>query len=112
LEKLAVVDWHLQGCQPQFVTHIDRGKALSEVVVQAIEKLRPDGPEPSSRAVPPREWHAFIVLHDAYVRGDLNRDIMSKLYISEGTFNRTRRRAVRAVARALQEMEREALQRR
>jgi hypothetical protein len=30
---------------------------------------------------------------------------MSKLYISEGTFNRTRRRAIRAVARAIEEME-------
>jgi hypothetical protein len=36
---------------------------------------------------------------------------MSKLYISEGTFSRTRRRAVRSVAKALQEMEREVLQR-
>jgi hypothetical protein len=42
---------------------------------------------------------------------ELNRDIMSRLYISEGTFNRTRRRAVRGVARALQEVEREAQQR-
>jgi hypothetical protein len=50
-------------------------------------------------------------LHDAYVLGELNRDIMSKLYISEGTFNRTRRRAVRGVAKALQEMEQEAQQR-
>jgi hypothetical protein len=33
---------------------------------------------------------------------------MSQLYISEGTFNRTRRRAIRSVAKALQEMEREA----
>lgn len=33
---------------------------------------------------------------------------MSKLYISEGTFNRTRRRAVRALAKALLEMERGA----
>jgi hypothetical protein len=36
---------------------------------------------------------------------------MSKLYIGEGTFNRTRRRALRGVAKALQEMEREARQR-
>jgi hypothetical protein len=34
-----------------------------------------------------------------------NREIMMRLYISEGTFNRTRRSAVRALARALGEME-------
>ena len=37
----------------------------------------------------------------------LKRDMMSALYISEGTFNRARRRAVRGVTRALAEMERE-----
>ena len=46
-----------------------------------------------------------------YVLGERNRDIMSKLYIGEGTFNRARQRAIRGVARALQEMEREAQQR-
>jgi hypothetical protein len=35
----------------------------------------------------------------------LNREIMSQLYISEGTFNRTRRAAIRSVARLLGEME-------
>lgn len=40
--------------------------------------------------------------------GELNRDIMSKLYISESSFNRARRRAVRGVAKALEEMERAA----
>jgi hypothetical protein len=45
------------------------------------------------------------------VLGELNRDIMSKLYISEGTFSRTRRRAIRGVAKALQEMEQEAQER-
>jgi hypothetical protein len=44
-------------------------------------------------------------LHDAYIEDQLNRDIMSKLYISEGTFNRTRRSAIRSVTRALEEME-------
>jgi hypothetical protein len=34
-----------------------------------------------------------------------NRDIMGKLYISEGTFNRTRRTAIRSLARTLAEME-------
>ena len=33
---------------------------------------------------------------------------MSRLYIGEGTFNRTRRRALRGVAKALAEMEESA----
>ena len=61
--------------------------------------------------MPPRAWHQYITLYDAYVLGELNRNIMSKLYISEGTFNRTRRRAVRGVAKALEEMEQEARER-
>lgn len=86
-------------------THIDRGKALNKVLVQAIHQLQPDGVPPNPHSVPPREWHQFIILHDSYVRDEMNRDIMSRLYIGEGTFNRTRRRALQGVARALQEME-------
>jgi predicted DNA-binding protein (UPF0251 family) len=44
-----------------------------------------------------------MVLHDAYWERIPNHEIMSKLYISEGTFHRTRRAAVRSVARALLE---------
>ncbi len=109
LAQLRVVDWHLQNGDGAFVTHIDRGKAVGRVLVECINKLRPAGKEPDAHAVPPRPWHQFIVLYDAYVLGDLNRNIMSKLYIGEGTFNRTRRRALRGVAKALQEMEQEAL---
>lgn len=110
LAQLQVVNWHLQGREEAFLTHIDRGKALSEVLLQALHKLRPKGAEPKPHTVPPREWHQFITLHDSYVLGELNRNIMSKLYISEGTFHRTRRRAVRGVAKALQEMEQQAQQ--
>jgi hypothetical protein len=111
LAALAVVAWRLEGRDEDFVTHIDRGKALSQVLVQALDKLRPDGPEPARHEVPPRKWYQFVILHAAYVEGELNRDVMSRLYISEGTFNRTRRRAIRGLARALREMEHEARQR-
>lgn len=87
------------------LTFVDRGKALSETLIQALNALRPDIPLPKGTQVLPREWHLYTILHDSYVQGDPNRDIMGKLYISEGTFNRTRRRALRAVAKALAEME-------
>jgi hypothetical protein len=111
LAQLAVVDWYLRDCAEGFVTHLDRGKALSEAITRALSKLRPEEQEPDRHAIAPREWHSFLVLHDAYVLGELNRDIMSRLYIGEGTFNRTRRSALRGVAKALQEMERETRQR-
>lgn len=87
-------------------THIDRGKAVQAVVVEALEKMRP-GPVIPKEPIP-REWFPYVILHDAYVDGVQNRDIMSKLYISEGTFNRTRRSAIRSLARALVEMDHSA----
>ena len=84
-------------------THLDQGKALNAALIAAIEKLRPSGTEP--RELPPREWHPYVVLCDAYIHGQSNREIMSKLYVSEATFHRTRRRALRAVTKALFEME-------
>jgi hypothetical protein len=85
------------------VTHLDRGKVVYEVLEEAVMKLRPEADYPGDPA--PREWHAYTILHGAYFENKLNRDIMSQLYISEGTFNRTRRAAIRTVSRVLTEME-------
>ncbi len=87
-------------------THLDRGKTLNAALIAAIEKLRPAGAEP--RDLPPRQWHPYLILRDAYVRDEPNRDIMSRLYVSEATFHRTRRSALRAVTKALFEMDRPA----
>jgi GAF domain-containing protein len=85
------------------VTHLDLGKATYNVLAEAIDKLRPQDDIPGDP--PPREWYPYLILHNAYVEDVPNRDIMTRLYISEGTFNRTRRAALRAVTRALEEME-------
>jgi hypothetical protein len=85
------------------VTHLDRGKCVYGVLSEVVEKLRPEVECP--RDPPPREWYPYLILHGAYLEDQLNRDIMARLYISEGTFNRTRRSAIRSVARALEEME-------
>ena len=84
-------------------THLDRGKLVYTILAEAIEKLRPEGKLPPDP--PPAAWYAYLILHDAYLEGIPNRDIMARLYISEGTFNRTRRAALRAVTRTLEEME-------
>ena len=108
LAQLAIVRQYLSSSPGSTSTLIDRGKALNKVMVQAIQKLQPEGVPPNPHTVPPREWHQFIVLYDSYVLDELNRDIMSRLYIGEGTFNRTRRRALQGVARALQDLEHDA----
>ena len=112
LVKLQVVNKFIAAATPNQrlsgVTHVDQGKALHGLLLQAVEALRPAGAEPKNLAVPSREWHNFLILHDNYVKGDLTRDIMARLYIGEGTYNRTRRRALRSVAKAIQEMEQQA----
>lgn len=85
------------------VTHVDKGKAVYQAVAEALEKLRPGDELPAEPI--PREWYPYLVLRHAYLDDLPNRDIMSKLYISEGTFNRTRRSALRSVARVLGELE-------
>jgi hypothetical protein len=106
LAQLRIVDSHLDVGEMETVTHVDRGKALKETLLSALNKLTPStdrGPTP-----PSREWRPYLILHDSYILGKLNREVMSELYISEGTFNRTRRRALRGMTRALAEMERAA----
>jgi hypothetical protein len=85
------------------VTHLEHGKAVYTLLAEAVEKLRPDGKLPGD--LPPREWYTYLILQQAYFEHIPNRDIMARLYISEGTFNRTRRAALRAVTRTLEEME-------
>ena len=82
-------------------TNIERGKKLQRLIGDSIESLRPADARPPEPL--PRIWYNHAVLHDAYVEGVPNREIMARLYISEGTFNRTRRNAIRGLARALAE---------
>ncbi|MCL4302656.1 MAG: GAF domain-containing protein [Anaerolineae bacterium] len=96
---------NLVACRlaPGATTHLDRGKLVYTILAEAIAKLRPAGKLPPDP--PPAEWTAYLILHDAYLEDIPNREIMARLYISEGTFNRTRRAALRAVTRTLEEME-------
>jgi hypothetical protein len=84
-------------------THLDRGKLVYQTILEALEKLRPPGEMP--RDPIPRQWYPYLILHNAYLENKPNNEIMMRLYISEGTFNRTRRAAIRSLARVLSEME-------
>ena len=82
-------------------SQIERGKQLQLLLIDSIESLKPAEKRPPEPL--PRVWYNHAVLHDAYVECVPNREIMSRLYISEGTFNRTRRNAIRGLARMLAE---------
>jgi hypothetical protein len=82
-------------------SQIERGKRLQQIITESIEALRPSEKRPPEPL--PRVWYNHAVLYDAYVEGVPNREIMARLYISEGTFNRTRRNAIRGLARSLAE---------
>ena len=71
-------------------------------MIDSIDALHPGGARPAEPL--PRAWYNYVVLHDAYVEGLPNRELMSRLYVSEGTFHRTRRNAVRGLARLLLEV--------
>lgn len=100
LAELKLVQAHLP---PGQITHLDRGKTVHMIVLEALDKLRPGPTTPHDP--PPREWYPYLILHSAYLDETPNRDIMLRLYISEGTFNRTRRAAIHSLARTLGEME-------
>jgi hypothetical protein len=82
-------------------SHIERGKHLQKLLTGSIEAFKPADKRPPEPL--PRVWYNHAVLYDAYVEGVPNREIMARLYISEGTFNRTRRNAIRGLARMLME---------
>lgn len=82
-------------------SHIERGKQVQAALHEAIQSLRPEGERPPEPL--PREWYNHVVLYDAYIKDVPNREVMARLYVSEGTFHRIRRHAIRGVARYLTE---------
>jgi hypothetical protein len=95
-----------QSDVPCLKTHLSLGHALHSLLADVIEQLRPTGLLPGGALIPPREWHPYTILHASYIQGELTREIMARLYISEGTYNRTRR-ALQSITRALLELERQ-----
>lgn len=96
------------GAKPLAPTCLQRACVLRELLQETIAQLRPVGAAPARSSVPRREWQPYLILHHAYIEGENNYAIMRWLQISEGTFNRTRRRALQTVAKVLMEMEQAA----
>jgi hypothetical protein len=80
-------------------TPLERAGRLRGLLEEAIGRLAPPGPRPSTGAQAGQSgWLHFLVLHEAYVEGRPNKQIMQRYQLSEGTFHRARRRAVDAIA--------------
>jgi hypothetical protein len=87
-------------------TPLERAAALRHELDQAIERLRPPGARPSPGASALGGWLHYLVLKEAYADGRLNKQIMQRYALSEGTFHRARRRAIDALASDLSERSR------
>src|SRR3981081_366586 len=72
-------------------TPLERAVRLRNELDQSIERLRPTGarPSPGGRAI--GGWLHYLVLKEAYVDGRLNKQVMQRYALSEGTFHRARR---------------------
>ena len=83
-------------------TSLERAAALRNELDQAIERLRPAGgvrPSPGTSNI--GGWLHYLVLKEAYADGRLNKQVMQRYALSEGTFHRARRRAIDALAEDL-----------
>lgn len=88
-----------EWCHVTGKSHAERGKKMQFILCQAIDSMKPEGERPPEPF--PREWYNYVVLNDAYVKGLPNREVMARLYVSEGTFHRIRRHAIRGVKKYL-----------
>jgi hypothetical protein len=83
------------------LTDIDRGRALWDLLVEAIECLRP----PGKRTITTRAWRRYLALRRGYVEGRPNREVAWELNISLRTLDRDRNAGADAVAEIVWQME-------
>ncbi len=91
--------------EPGEDTSLARARALRQLLVGTIERLKPTGERTSDLS---GGWIQYLTLYEAYVLERQNRQIMARHYIGEGTFNRNRRQAITGIARDLLEQEKRA----
>jgi hypothetical protein len=83
-------------------TPLGRARAVRELLVEAIERLKPPDPD-LARDAPAALQHG--ILREEYVLGMPNKQIMTRRGISESTFHRNRRAAIAILARELAKQE-------
>jgi hypothetical protein len=77
---------------------MDSALLLRQDLVDAVDRLRPSTPRAKAGVDGPGGWLHYLVLHEAYVDGRPNGEIMQRYYISESTFHRAQRSAVNTIA--------------
>ncbi len=80
-----------------------RTRALQQVLLRAIERLRPEG----QRQMTTSEWLLYNILELKFIQGKRVREIAQRLAMSESDLYRKQRVAIAEVARILREMEAE-----
>ncbi len=93
---------HAQGDGKARPTPLEQAQALREVLTRAVEQLKlADGKTAAVGA----QALQYSILREEYVLGRPNKQIMMRLSIGEGTFNRNRREGIQVLARELRERE-------
>ncbi len=96
----------LQAVQNRLAESEDNAvKALRDVLIAAIESLRPDG----ERDYRSQEWLFYNILTLRFIENKKARDTARRLYVGEATLYRKQNAAIEAVADALLALERESL---
>jgi hypothetical protein len=83
-------------------TPLERARALRDILTAAIEQLKP----PDGDGIGAPAALQYHILREEYLQGLLNKQIMARHSISEGTFNRNRRQAIATLSRELENQER------
>jgi hypothetical protein len=83
------------------VTDIDRGRALWDLLREAMDRLRPANSEPE----PTPAWRLYAIAEGVYVQGKSAKEMAAELGISPRTFYRERRAAVEALATVVWQIE-------
>lgn len=79
---------------------------LRRVLVEAIERLRPEGQQNFTRT----DWILYNILEMRFLQGRKVRDVALRLAMSQADFYRKQRAAIEEVARIIAELEQEQLE--
>ena len=88
--------------QPE-LTPLEQAQALRDLLISTIDQLKPLDGDVSIGSPGALQYH---ILREEYLQGLLNKQIMARHNISEGTFHRNRRQAIATLAQELQLRER------
>lgn len=83
------------------VTDIERGRALWELLREAIDRLRPTASTPEHTPA----WRLYAIVESIYIQGKSARDVTAELGISSRRFHRERRAAVEALTTVVWQVE-------